>query len=335
MGPGTWEEALFVDRAAADPDAPVPRFVAVQRVVVRMLFDPAFTARVYEDPERALAGIDVDSVLVRQLLENDRRLWNADRLRRSRALKILMDEFKVTTTLALNECRRVAFLDAFFGSEFFHRAVQRRDYMALAFVAYLEDAASAGRLRSRHFLAALRLESAMARSRRELRDARRGRDRALAPVAPGRAGERWLAKPGVRSVFVPGGTIALVHRIEKHLFELSQVPALALCDDAPRPEPLPDLSEDAPQAFLLEPEPGGKVNLSEVPATFARIVEACARPVDAAALAAAVKQHGVAAEDAPDLAAQLLAAGVLRRVVVEADGRVQDTIAPFAADDSR
>ena len=55
----TWDpiaEALFVDRAAPDPDLPVTPFVAMQRVVVRMLFDPDFVQRVYSDAGSALAG---------------------------------------------------------------------------------------------------------------------------------------------------------------------------------------------------------------------------------------------------------------------------------------
>ncbi|HLU49181.1 MAG TPA: hypothetical protein VK116_13890, partial [Planctomycetota bacterium] len=216
----SWEEALFVDRAAPDPNAPVTPFVSLQRVVIRMLFDPAFVERVYEDPSRTLAGLELDPQLVAQLLTNDRRLWNADRLRRARALKVLIDEMKVTTTLVLAECRRIAFLDAFFSSDLFHDAVQKRGYMAVAFISYLARAFERGELQSRHTRAALALESEMALSRRELRDARRGHDPALRPVGPGRPGERWVVQPGIRAAFLAGGTIPLVQKIEKYLFEL-------------------------------------------------------------------------------------------------------------------
>jgi hypothetical protein len=321
----TWDplaEALFVDRAAPDPEAPVTPFVAMQRVVVRLLFDPAFVDRVHRDPAGALAGLDLAPALVEQLLRNDRRLWQADRLRRTRSLKILLEEFKVSSTLALAECRRLAFLDAFFGSAHFHEAVQRRRYMALAFAAYLEEALRRGDLSSRHFAAALGLETAMARSRRLLRDARRGHDAALARVAPGQLGERWVAGPGTLAHFAPGGTLALVQRIEKYLFEVGQVPALALCDDAPRPEPLPELDEAAPVPFLLEPQPGGKVDLSEVGEGYARVIAACERPRDAAELAQLIAPYGIAAAEAREMAESLEEAGVLRRVVVGEDGQV-------------
>ena len=323
----TWEplaEALFVDRAARDPEAPVTAFVALQRVVVRLLFDPAFVERVYAEPGGALAGLDLDPGLLEQLLRNDRRLWNADRLRRSRSLKILMEEFKVASTLVLAECRKLAFLDAFFASSFFHEAVQKRKYMALAFAAYLQDAFRRGVLRSRHAAAALDLEADMARSRRGLRDARRGFDPALAKVEPGRPGERLVVNPGVRGHRAPFGIIPLIQHIEKYLFQVGQVPALALCVDAPRPEPLPELlgGEAGELGFLLEPQPGGRVELSEVGRGFALVVEACGRPVTMKDLAAKVAPRGLSAEEARDNAESLLEGDVLRRVQVGADGRV-------------
>jgi hypothetical protein len=323
----SWEplaEALFVDRAARDPGAPVTPFVAIQRVVVRLLFDPDFVERVYADPGRALDGLELDPDLVGQLLRNDRRLWNADRLRRSRSLRILMEEFKVTSTLVLAECRRLTFLDAFFGSAFFHEAVQKRTYMALAFVGYLEDALRRGALRARHVAVALGLEAAMARSRRRLRDARRGFDSGLARVEPGRPGERLVTRPGVLGHRAPSGTIQLIQHIEKYLFQVGQVPALALCDDAPRPEPLPELVdlESEHLGFLLEPQPGGKVELSEVGREFALVIEACERPVTPEDMARLVAPHGIAAEDARDKAESLLEGEVLRRVRVDDDGSV-------------
>jgi hypothetical protein len=227
-----------------------------------------------------------------------------------------------STTLALAECRRVAFLDAFFGSAPFHEAVQGRRYMALAFAAYLEEALWRGELESRHFAAALGIETAMARSRRLLRDARRGHDAGLGRVAPGRPGVRWVASPGTLAHFAPAGTLAVVQRIEKYLFEVGQVPALALCDDAPRPEPLPAIDEGAPVPFLLEPQPGGKVDLSEVGEGYAWVITACQRPRDAAELAEGVAPHGIDAAEAQEMAESLQEAGVLRRVVVGEGGVV-------------
>lgn len=309
----SWEEALFVDRISLDPDAAVTPFVAMQRVVIRMLFDPGFVESVYSDSATALAGIDLDEELVTQLLANDRRLWNSDRLRRWRALKILMDEFKVASTLVLRETRELDYLDQFFSSDVFHVSVQQRGYMALAFVRYLEDGFDGGRLSSPHTRAALTLEAAMARSRRELRDAERGYDRMLRRGGGARGG-CVVALPGVRGLVLPGGTLELIQHIEKYLFQASQVPALALCEDAPRPDPLPDLDESAPVAFLLEPENRGKVELSQIPVTFARLVGLLDSPIAETEISRRAADAGVETEDLDDLVRQLLEGGVLRRV---------------------
>lgn len=307
----SWEEALFVDRIGLDPDARVTPFVALQRVVIRMLFDPAFVDRVYGDPDEALAGLDLEPALVDQLLANDRRLWNADRLRRWRALRILIDEFKVSSTLVLLERRELSFLDAFFGSDVFHAAVAERGYMALAFVRYLEDALADGRLERDATRAALRLEGEMARSRRELRDARRGYDRALHRAELD--GPGLVVEPGVRSVFLPGRTLDLVGCVERWLFQSSQVPALALCRDAPSPEPLPELG-GRPVAYLLEPEPRGRVELSEIPDSFGHLIGLADRPVDVETLRRRAAEVGIDPADVEELADQLLEAGILRRV---------------------
>lgn len=310
---GGHSEALFVDRGGFEPRPAESPFVAMQRVVVRMLFDPVFVEQVYANPDAALAGLELDNGLVEQLLTNDRRLWNADRMRRRRALHILIEEFKVASTLAMHEGRSLSLLDAFFSSAPFHQAVQLRGYMAIAYVAYLESLLQAGTLSSPHLVAALRLEAAMARSRRLLRDALRGVD-PVAERARARKGSQWLCQPGVLGVFVPSGTIALVQHIETYLFEVSQVPALTLCDDAPRPDPLPALDESTPEAYLLEPQMGGKVELSGVPAEFIHGVQVCEEPRSGVELVSALGQRGIAPQDATDYAEQLLEGGVLRRL---------------------
>jgi len=321
-------EALTVDRGSFEPQPARDPFVAMQRVVVRMLFDPAFAERVYKAPDDALAGLPTDAALTAQLLDNDPRLWNADRLRRSRALKILLEEYKVSATLALHACRRLAFLDAFFTSSWFHDAVQLRGYMALAFGGYLRQAAERGEVDSPHLRATLEMEHATAVARRKLRDARRGLDEGLSPVAPGRPRPRLAAKPGVRGVLVPAGTIATVQHVEKYLFEVTQVPALVLCDDPPSLDPLPALSPTAVAAFLLEPQEGGHVSIAEIDPLFVHLVNACQRPTTLEGIALALAPHGVTPDEASELAQQLLDGEVLRVVQVDADGAVVDPSSP-------
>lgn len=293
------------DRGSFEEDvAPAP-YVAMQRVAVRMLFDPSFVDRVYSDPFAALEGADVPEHLVTQLVSNDRRLWNADHLRRSRALRTLMEEFKVTSTLALALSGKLDSLDGFFASERFHSAVQRRGYMALAFAQFLADELPAHGEAAVHACAVLTLEGAMAKSRRMARETTRGRDPSLRG-APEPAGDRVVVACGRIGVDVPSGTVATVQHVEQWLFEASLVPALALCDDAPRPEPLPSLTEE-PEHWLLEPTEGGNVDITELEAEWYRVVDACSRPRS---------QHELEALVGPgswDRAASLVDAGVLRR----------------------
>ena len=67
-------------------------------------------------------------------------------------------------------------------------------------------------------------------------------------------------------------------------------------------------------AFLLEPEPRGKVELSEITASFAHIVAITSRPVDRAEMARRAVEKGIEEEDVDDLVGQLLDGGVLRKV---------------------
>jgi len=276
MTPDPLSDVLADDRGAFFEDAPPSPDVALQRVAVRMLFDPRFVERVYDDPVVATAGLGISEGRLRQLVDNDRRLWNADPLRRNRALKSLMEEFKVTSTLTLARTGSLRSLDAFFGTAPFHDAVQRRGYMAMAFMAFLETSLAELGEHAIHARAVLLLEGAMARARRAAREIRRGRDPALRDrIDDGE--ERQVVAGGRRAARVPTGTVATIQHVERWLFEASLVPALALCDDAPRPEPLPTLGDDH-ECWLLEPGDAGNVEIVALEGEWFDVVAACARP---------------------------------------------------------
>ena len=59
--------------------------LTMQRVVVRMLFDPDFATKVYEDPMVALASEDLSDAERRLLIEPDPRAYRTDEHRASRA----------------------------------------------------------------------------------------------------------------------------------------------------------------------------------------------------------------------------------------------------------
>ncbi|MCW5893357.1 MAG: hypothetical protein KIT14_22820 [bacterium] len=74
--------------------------LALQRVTVRLLHDPAFVAALYADPERALAGTDLEARERTWLLATPRAAWGTDRARPARVLAALRDEYPVATALA-------------------------------------------------------------------------------------------------------------------------------------------------------------------------------------------------------------------------------------------
>ena len=71
--------------------------LAMQRVVVRMLFDADFARRVYEDPSKSLATEDLSDEERAFLVAPDRRAYGTDEHRASRALSALFEEFPVTS----------------------------------------------------------------------------------------------------------------------------------------------------------------------------------------------------------------------------------------------
>src|SRR4051812_12980838 len=102
-----------------------------QRALVRMLFDPKFAAAVRENPDDVLR--ELEPAMRQQLASLDERALRQDKLRWRRTLRTLSEEFKGSTTLALAERARLAFLEEFFCSAAFHQSVDDRGSMPMAF----------------------------------------------------------------------------------------------------------------------------------------------------------------------------------------------------------
>src|SRR5262245_39972385 len=165
--------------------------LALRRVMVRMLHDPAFTAAVYADPAHALAGVDLTTLERRWLAEAPPAAWRTDPERPARVLAALLDEFPASAGRAPARVAR------FFTSEHFHHAVQARGSLALAFGAPLVGDADP-------IVANLaRLETAIARVRRA--------PRAPQPSAPG----DLRRTPAAAVVRVRTGTLALYKAIRE------------------------------------------------------------------------------------------------------------------------
>ena len=112
---------------------------ALQRVVVRMLFDPAFCAQVYANPVATLQAVDLTAEERQWLVTPPQQAYGADAHRRSRALTGLLEEYPVAGALAVRSVKGVERLYRFFASVYFHQCVQERGSMAEAFGHYLQS----------------------------------------------------------------------------------------------------------------------------------------------------------------------------------------------------
>lgn len=279
---------------------------ALERVYVRMLFDPAFVDRVYADPRAALLGIELTDAERDNLVAVDRRAWGHDPLRRYRTLRTLSDEFKATTTLVLAATRSLGSLDAFFSSDEFHQTVQGRGLLALAFGDYVARLVAERALDSPQIPEVLRLEAMLARCRRELESAKRAGARGTADdpdarigLAPGHAVDRFNAN-----------VVAAVNVAERYLFEVGLMPAVALCEDAPRLDRLPEVSSEP--AYLLALPGAAGVSLMPVDADYYALLNEFSRgPLRRSAAVSRTVDRGVSREDVETMLESLVDEGVL------------------------
>jgi hypothetical protein len=223
--------------------------------MVRMLFDEDFVEGVYAAPERTLAGLDLTEAELGYLLGVDRRAWRHDPLRRRRTLRTLFEEFKVSTTIILAETRSLASLERFFSSRFFHNSIEERGSMSFAFAEFLLDGSRRGAWKAPQIADVVRLEAAIAGCRRTL--AREGNYSAGDLPTTISDQTRVRLAPGYDVAGFQANIIAAIQRVEQYLFELSLMPAMALCDDAPRLPALPEFDEQKKVYLLFSPGAAG------------------------------------------------------------------------------
>ena len=263
---------------------------ALQRALVIALHDPGFVEAMHVDPDGTLGPLGLGPSETRQLLAVDRRAFATDPLRARRVLRVLAEELKVSTTLALWETRSAAFALAFFGSRFFRSAVLERTALAPAFGAYL----AAAPLATPQLPDVIRLESLLARCRR----ARLDRPRSGVGLAP-----------GVASATFDAGVLETVQRVERFLFELALMPQLAFCSDGPALPALVPIGGGVVH-LLVTPSPDG-VALAPIDEDLHRVLAALARPVPRPELHRALAPAGVPAARAAALVASLVADGLV------------------------
>lgn len=258
----------------------------LQRVVVRMLHDAELRAAVYADPERALAGLDLDADERAQLVRPDPRAWAVDVHRADRVLTSLIEEYPVAT-LALIEDDGGALLRLrrFFQSGFFHDAIMTRRSLAPAFGEFLASLSHTAR--SRSFIA---LETGIAALRR-----------AAPSPSPGLLLTR---SPRHLALELLAGTLAAWDRARQ---TLGPKPAEALL--RPKRPRLGALDAKAREHVLLEMQ--HEPVASFVGESLVRLLAEATAPRSRDALLAVIAAEGADAREGAEILDELVAEGLL------------------------
>ena len=280
----------------------------LQNLVVRMLFDETFVEAVHADPARALAGLVLTEAERAQLLQVDRRAWRHDALRAKRTLRTLVEEFKISTTLVLAETRSLASLERFFATPFFHRAVQERGSLGMGFSEFLLQGSRRGEWKAPQIEDAVRLETAIAQCRRVL--AREGSHEAAAPPATIDDRARVRLAPGFDTGAFQANLISTIQRVEQYLFEMSLMPAMALCDDAPRLPALPPVDRAQKIHLLFGPGATG-ISLTNLDKADHLVLLQARQPIEIRNLFARARNAGVNARRAPEILSEWMAHGAI------------------------
>lgn len=248
---------------------------ALQRVIVRMLYDPSLVARVY-DGHTPAPLTDAQAELLRR---QPRGAWGTDPYRPSRTLQALIEEYPASAALT-----GVPPLHGFFQGEVFHRAIMDRRVLSLAFGDWI--AARAG--------AVARFEQAVATLRRRQ------------PVSVP-AGQLCCA-PRLWPVSLPDNTVAAWQQVKAGL---GPRPLEALLD-SDRPLPAAPALGPGQEHWLLEVDASGQIQLGGGSAGLNGLLRAAARPVSVAALAEAALSLGAESPDeAREICGELLEQGLL------------------------
>ena len=242
----------------------------LQRFAVRMLYDPALVDRVYGG--QAVDGL---SAADRALLTAGSRVaWGTDRLRRSRTLQALLEEYPVSAAFT-----GLSVLHGFFSAPEFHDCIQQRGRLSEAFGHWLEPLA--GRIAV--------LERSIAQSRRD------------DPVPSGVI----RRAPGLVPVSLSEDTLQIWQQIRAHL---GPQPLSRLVSKTFRPVALPPPTGEVAH-WLIERGPGGDVQLGGGSAALNGLLSAA--PAPRAALLRVAVALGASTEEAGEIIDDLLQEGLL------------------------
>jgi hypothetical protein len=224
------------------------------KVIVRMLYDPALVGAVYDEPEQALAGVELTGRERAWLVQPDRRAYLTDRMRRARSLTGLMEEFPVASAFVLRRGREgscapeTGLLDSFFSHPIFHNCIQAGKSMVFAFAEFLTLPEHAGIQADPRTAPLARLEAAIARLRR----ARAPEGRFLSATGQLAPEARLRTPDWIEICSLAAGTSELHGRVSKALSAGERAPVQMLADPRWSLPVLLDLDLDANEEVLIE-----------------------------------------------------------------------------------
>ncbi|MFT5433392.1 MAG: hypothetical protein ACI9OJ_004098 [Myxococcota bacterium] len=247
-------------------------------VIVRLIHDPVLVDALYADSNAALADTDLDAQEIGWLLAADRRAWQTDEGRRSRAISGLADEYPVSLTV-LKQAKGDP--ESFFSSPLFHASIMAGDSLSLTFGHWLMSSDNSVAGAKARLARRLSLIAAIERAGAMLRRAQ--------PPPPGDA--LCLAHT-VGLLESVGGALALFEALRLNR------------------RPLPTLT-GVPETLLLENGPSG-LTYEVLPEGLRALLMAAQIPQLPASLIALAESMGSSPIDARDLVGKLTADGVLR-----------------------
>ena len=270
----------------------------LQRVLVRMLYDPAFATEVFRDPGTTLRDEDLTEQEQRWLVSVDQRAYAVDPLRRTRTLAVLLEEFPVSVHHLIQQTAQPALVEDFFASAAFHTCIQSRGSLAVAFGTYLCSEDLQGRYPALDIVPLVQIETAIARLRRQ---------RATSADAPVATPSMLSLAPTVLLLPLPAGILEYYHT----MFAALQRDTHGLAAAAMQEAVLPRLHDTTAREWLLIEwhEDTENASIELLPDALGALLATA--PAQRAALVASACALGAEAREAEEILDGLLTDGVL------------------------
>ena len=295
--------------------------LALQRVMVRMFFDPDFATRVVADPAGALPNDMLTTEERAWLARPDARAWRADPDRPLRALAVLGQEYPSAAALAVASGGGAARVRRFFATDGFAKVVMERGSMAAAFGDFLAGLVEIGVVPARRVPPHARLAQTVVLLRRRNPGALdrtapepNGRGTALTPESP-----RFRLAAGKALHRAPAGTADLRDEIHDLLVRSGRELTQAIFEPGlPAPRTRVHASRTEPLLLEIVPDDGPRmkrpVGVAEITEELNTVLAYAAEPRTPAELAAEVERLGADPGEGEEIIAGLIEEGVLAAV---------------------